>query len=124
MRLDDPGVLRVLIDRWAKLGLDDERNLGFKEAADLLDLGTDERRRLQKAGVKDLRGIARALRSAPVLERQNAGARSLQKALGEQQRENPSLAGIEFPEAIDVRGLEKAVSSSLGSKRAADKGKD
>ena len=123
MRLDDPAILRVLIDRWAKLRPDDVRNLGFNEAADLLNLDAEERRRLKAAGVKDLRGIARALRSAPVLERQNAGARALRKALDERQRETPSLADIELPEHIDVSRLQRAVAAGLASK-GATKGKD
>ena len=121
--LDDPGIFRVLLDRWSKLRPDDERNLGFNEAADLLNLDAEERRRLKAAGVKDLRGIARALRSAPVLERQNAGARALRKVLDERQRETPSLADIEFSEDIDVGRLQHAVAAGLASK-GATKGKD
>ena len=49
------------LDRLAKLRPDDDRNLDFDEAADLLQLSKTQRARLQKAGATDLRTIGQAL---------------------------------------------------------------
>lgn len=77
LAVDDPKVLGVLIDTWAKLGADDERNLGFEQAAAALHLGDAQRRQLKAAGVTDLKAIAAALRAAPELERHDAEVEQL-----------------------------------------------
>lgn len=124
MGLNDPGVLRVLIDRWAKLRPDDARNVGFEEAADLLKLGPAERRRLKAAGVKDLRGVARALKAAPVFERQNAGARALGKVLGEREGEVPPPATVDFGISDRQSGeIRRAIATGLGSGKTRGKEK-
>jgi hypothetical protein len=96
MRLDDPGIMRVLLDRWSKLAPDDSRNLGFDEAADMLRLSGAERRRLKAAGVTDLRGIARALMAAPVYERQNRGVAALSNALKGRRGKEAPIQPVEF----------------------------
>lgn len=72
LAVDDPKVLGVLLDTWSKLGADDERNLGFEQAAAALHLGDAQRRLLKAAGATDLKGIAAALKAAPELERHDA----------------------------------------------------
>ncbi|MPY90387.1 MAG: hypothetical protein GEU99_21005 [Luteitalea sp.] len=77
--LDDPRIVRVLIDRWEKLAPDDPRNLTLDEAAAALNLGAEYKRLLESAGATDLRGIARALKAAPEIERQNIEVERLRK---------------------------------------------
>ena len=77
LAIDDPKVLGVLLDTWAKLSADDERNLGFEQAAAALHLGDTQRRQLKAAGATDLKGIAAALRAAPELERHDAEVEAL-----------------------------------------------
>jgi hypothetical protein len=72
LAIDDPKVLGVLIDTWAKLSPDDERNLGFEQAAALLKLNNAQRRQLKATGATDLKSIASALKAAPELERHDA----------------------------------------------------
>lgn len=72
LAVDDPKVLGVLLDTWSKLSVDDERNLGFEQAAAALHLGDAQRRQLKSAGATDLKGIAAALKAAPELERHDA----------------------------------------------------
>jgi hypothetical protein len=77
LAVDDPKVLGVLLDTWAKLSADDERNLPFEQAAAALHLGDGPRRQLKAAGATDLKGIAAALRAAPELERHDAEVEAL-----------------------------------------------
>lgn len=77
--LNDPRIVRVLIDRWEKLSPDDRRNLDFETAASALDLNDEQRRLLKAAGATDLRSIARAIKAAPGIERQNAEVQRLRK---------------------------------------------
>jgi len=72
LTVDDPKVMAVLIDTWSKLNRDDERNLDFDAAADMLQLNDAQRRSLKSGGATDLKGIAVALKSAPELEGYNA----------------------------------------------------
>lgn len=79
--VNDPRIVKVLLERWAKLSPSDERNLLFDQAAELLCLSDAHRRRLKAAGATDLRSIAQALRLVPEIERHNADARRLGKVL-------------------------------------------
>ena len=79
LAVDDPKVLGVLVDIWSKLSPDDERNLGFEQAAAVLDLDDAERRLLKSAGATDLKGIAAALKAAPELERHDAEVERLRQ---------------------------------------------
>lgn len=79
LAVDDPKVLGVLVDTWAKLSPDDERNLGFEQAAAALHLGDAQRRQLKAAGAVDLKGIAMALKAAPELERYDAEVERLRQ---------------------------------------------
>jgi hypothetical protein len=96
-------VMEILIDRWSKLGQRDSRNLAFDEAADLLDLSQAERRRLKAAGASDLRSIAQALRSGPLVERHNAVARHLSKVLKMQKGAPAPPEEIRLPFSADRR---------------------
>jgi hypothetical protein len=72
LTIDDPEVLGVLLDTWAKLSPEDERNRPLEEAAVTLRLNKEQRQKLKQAGVTDLKGIGAALRAAPELERHDA----------------------------------------------------
>lgn len=115
MGLDDPGIFRVLLDRWSKLRPDDERNLGFDAAANLLGLSRQQRDRLRKAGVRDLRGIAMALRAAPVYERQNASARALSRSLERRGGDVPPPTTVDFGlSADDGHAVLRTMRTGLG----------
>jgi hypothetical protein len=115
MGLDDPGVFRVLLDRWSKLRPGDERNLGFDAAANLLGLSRQQRNQLQKAGVRDLRGIARALRAAPVFERQNTSASALSRSLERRGGDVPPPTTVDFGlSAGDSEAVLGAIRTGLG----------
>lgn len=77
--LRDPRIVRVLIDRWEKLGPDDPRNLDFEAAASALHLDDEQRRLLKGAGATDLRSMARALKAARGIERLNTEVQRLRK---------------------------------------------
>ncbi len=61
--IDDPHVWRVVVDRWAKLRPEDDRNLDFDDAADLLHVSKAHRAVCARRRRTDLRSIAQALRA-------------------------------------------------------------
>lgn len=69
---NDPQVLGVFMDALRKLPAGDARNVGFGEAAKLLQLDGAQARQLQAAGAASLADIASVLQAAPEVERQNA----------------------------------------------------
>lgn len=79
LTIDDPKVMSVLIDTWSKLSRNDERNLGFDDAAALLKLNDAQRRLLKSAGATDLKSIAAALKAAPELERYNTDVEGVRR---------------------------------------------
>ena len=113
--LDDPGIFRVLLDRWSKLRPDDARNLPFDAAAKLVGLSAEQREKLQKAGVRDLRGIARALQAAPIYESQNASAAALRRNLERRGSDVPPPANVDFGLSTrDGEAVLKAIKTRLG----------
>ncbi|HKO56550.1 MAG TPA: hypothetical protein VJ276_11785 [Thermoanaerobaculia bacterium] len=97
LRLDDPRMVKLLIERWSTLPSNDRRNLNFNAAADALHL-TDEQRRLLKAvGATDLKTIARAIRSAPATGRYNAQVPRLRKTLKAEKISGAVPSAIRFP---------------------------
>jgi hypothetical protein len=69
---NDPKVLGVFVDAIRKLPAGDLRNVGFSEAAKLLQLDGTQAKLLQAAGARNLADIAAVLQTAPDVERQNA----------------------------------------------------
>ena len=80
----DRKVVELLIDSWAKLNPNDELNLTFTKAANLLGLNEAQQKLLKDSNATDLRGIARALRAAFTMERYNNDARNLTATHGTQ----------------------------------------
>ena len=116
--IGDPNVWRVLVDRLAKLRPDDDRNLGFDDAADLLQLSKTQRARLQKAGATDLRTIAQALKVGDTVERFNDDARRLGRALG---RRKGTLAAPETLSALSAKdgaAIQRAIRTRLEQEAA------
>ncbi len=68
----DPKVLGVFIDALRKLPADDERNVGFDEAAKLLQLSGAQAKQLKATGAANLADIATALHTAGDMERHDA----------------------------------------------------
>jgi len=71
-KLNDPRIVNVLVNRWAKLSPDDPRNLDLSAANGALQLSDKQQSILKAAGVTDLKSMARALQTAPIIERYNA----------------------------------------------------
>lgn len=98
MAPDSPGILRLLVERWASLAEGDTGNLPLPEAARTLDLTANQRRALSQAGVKDLRGLARLLRSEPEAKKRREELHRLAESLPTAEAERildppePSLA--------------------------------
>jgi hypothetical protein len=71
LEMDDPRVLSLLIEGWARLPPDSPRNLRFDAAVKSLRLGRRHREVLKGAGASDLRSIGRLLETAPAVARHN-----------------------------------------------------
>ena len=69
--LDNPHIVDLVITRWANLPESSPKNLNLKEAASLFRLSVEHVRALDTAEVSDIRGLARALLAARLLERQS-----------------------------------------------------
>ena len=69
LRMDDPDLVNVMIETWARFDASDPRNLGFDAAAKALHLTDKHRRLLKAAGATDLRSIAAAIGNAASLAR-------------------------------------------------------
>jgi hypothetical protein len=69
--LDDPRVVELVTDRWARLTSSSPNNLELDEVASRLRLSAEHLRALDEAGASDLRGLGQALRAATSVERQN-----------------------------------------------------
>jgi hypothetical protein len=96
-RLNDPRIVNVLVDRWAKLRPSDPRNLEFTAAMNMLKLSEAHRRALKAAGVADLKSMARALNAAPVIERYNDDLSHRQKDPTPARAVAAAAAPIKFP---------------------------
>jgi len=116
----DASVVDMLIDRWARLPANDPGNLTFDQAIEALHLDDRQRRQLERAGVRDLRGIAETIRSAPVIERYNEGAREQLRIRKEEKRPGPGPDPVPWPITTkDAAALRKAIGAGLERERAA-----
>jgi hypothetical protein len=113
-RLNDPLVVSVLVNRWAKLRQDDERNLDFATAMDALKLNEKHRRVLKASGVTDLKSLARALKAAPIIERYNGDLSRRQKALKTERAAAPAAQPIKFPlSQKEAEAIRKVIGDNL-----------
>jgi hypothetical protein len=114
VRLDSPRLVILLLDAWAGLAPEDPKNIPLSTAANVFGFNATQRRLLQKAGIADLRGIVRAIRSASIIERHNDDLRSIREQLDEKQRCFFSRQPIPAPlSARDAEGLRKAIVATL-----------
>jgi len=104
-KLNDPRIVNVLIERWAKLDPDDPRNLDFETAIDTLKLNGKQQRLLKAAGVTDLKSLARALKAAPIVERYNADLARKQQELKQAKAAPLQAATIKFSISQKDAGL-------------------
>jgi len=114
-KLNDPRIVDVLVNRWAKIRQEDPGNLDFTAAMNTLKLSEAHRRILKAAGVTDLKGTARALKAAPVIERYNGIlGRRPKAAKGTRAAATAAPKPIEFPlsqkVALEIR---KAIGDAL-----------
>jgi hypothetical protein len=111
--VSDPNVRRVLIDRWSKLSPDDDRNLLFDQAADLLKLEPAQRKQLKGAGATDLRTIAQALKVAPETRRHNTDvARLTEILLSEEGAPAPPQPITVLPDKM-IGGIGETIGAAL-----------
>ena len=113
-KLNDLRIVRVLVDRWAKLSPDDPRNLGFETAMDALKLNEKHRRLLKAAGVTDLKSLARVLKAAPIIERYNGDISRKQKERNGERAAALPAEPIKFPiSQKEAEQIRKVIGDSL-----------
>lgn len=109
-------VVRTLIEIWARLPADDPDNLGFSDAIKALHLDERQRGLLQSAGARDLRTIAEAIRSTPVIDRYNESARERSSIYKEEKRAGSAPAPVRWPLSTrDATAMLTAIGAGLGS---------
>ncbi|MCG3202045.1 MAG: hypothetical protein NFCOHLIN_01918 [Gammaproteobacteria bacterium] len=118
--LDDPRIVDAFIEAWAGLRAGDPRNLDFAAATKALHLGEAHRRALKAAGASDLRGIARAIKHAPDIDRYNERLRQ-RRALHKGERAKAAAAADPVKLALSVREaaeMRKAIGAGLAGEMA------
>jgi hypothetical protein len=116
----DATVVDTLIERWARLPAGDPGNLAFDQAIAALHLDDRQRRQLAAAGVRDLRGIAEAIRSAPIVERYNESARERLRIRKEEKHPDPAPEPVRWPLALrDAVAMRRTIGAGLEGERAA-----
>lgn len=115
----DAAVISTLIETWSRLRADDPNNLGFDEAIKALHLDDRQRRLLESAGARDLRGIAEAIRSTPTIDRYNQDAAERRRVHKEEKRPSPAPAPVRWPiSAKDAAAMRKAIAAGLERERS------
>jgi hypothetical protein len=108
-KLNDPRIVNVLIERWAKLEFDDPRNLDLPTVIDTLKLNSKQQSLLKAAGVTDLKSLARALKAAPIIQSYNTGLaqkhQELKEAKAAPLRANPIKFSISQKDAALIRKI-------------------
>jgi hypothetical protein len=119
LTLDDPRVVSVLIELWAKLREDDPRNISFDDAVDALHLGDEHRRLLKSARATDLRSIAQAIKAAPDLARYNDRVRQLRREQREERGEGPLPEPVRAPiSPAAAEAIRRAIGEGLEQERS------
>ena len=115
----DVAVIGTLIELWARLPEADPINLPFAEAIRALHLEDRHSRLLQAAGARDLRGIAEALRNAPVVDRYNERAREQRRRHKEERRAGraPELVALALS-GKDAAAIRAAIGAALERERS------
>ena len=114
LSVNDPKVLGVLIDTWSKLSVEDERNLGFEQAASMLHLTEAQRGMLKSAGATDLKGIAVALKAAPQLERYDVEVERLRQTFKNRKAGGEPPALVKFAVSSKAaQDITRAIGSGL-----------
>jgi len=120
LRFDDEQIVRLLIDRWAKLSPEDPHNLPFEEVIRVMHLNDDHRRLLKAAAATDLRSIAQVTKIAPEIDRYNAKVVELNKIYKARESKGP-LKPIQFSispkDGADIlEAIGKALQNSMSDK--------
>lgn len=107
LRLDDARMMEILLDFWASLSPGHALNLTLAKAVSLLGLTERQQRLLDKAGVSDLRGIARAIQVAPLAQELELRRQRFLSRRGERKQcltaPKPIAHAISAQEAADLR---------------------
>ncbi len=113
----DAAVVATLIEAWAKLPAGDPTNLAFEAAIEALHLDDRQRRLLESAGARDLRGIAEAIQSTPAIDRYNLRAGERRRMQPE--RKGPAPAPVRWPiSPRDAAAMRKAIAAGLERDRS------
>lgn len=114
----DADVVGTLIEIWARLPAGDPNNLGFDDAIKALHVDDRQRRLLESAGARDLRGIAEAIRSTPVIHRYNEGVRERRSIHKQEKRPGRAPEPVRWPLSTrDATAMLKAIGAGLESER-------
>lgn len=120
-RPDDPAMVRMLLESWAELAVDDPLNLPLEEAVTMLGLGPEQQRAVREAGATDLRGVARMVLAAPRLDRENREMELLRRGLSEAQlcamKWEPTPLPLPLEGAAEVR---ERIAAELGRLEGAE----
>lgn len=110
----DAAVVDLLIDVWSKLPATDPHNLPLDEAVAAVHLNQSHRRALKAAGIRDLLGIAQAVKSAPLIERYNDRIPARREAEEAENAAEPRPEPIRSPlSAADAAAIRKAIAAGL-----------
>ncbi len=111
----DPKVVGVFIDTVRKLAADDLRNVGFDEAAKLLQLDGAQAKQLKATGASNLAELAGVLHAAPEIERYEADVKRLRSVLRDRKVEGTLPEAVKLGlGAADSRAITGAIGKALG----------
>jgi hypothetical protein len=111
----DPRVVGVFIDTLRKLPSDDARNVGFEEAAKLLQLDGAQARQLKATGATNLAELAGVLHAAPEIDRYEAEVQRVRTVLRSRKAEGTLPEAVKLGVgAADSRAITGAIGKALG----------
>jgi hypothetical protein len=116
----DASVVATLIEGWARLRADDPANETLDQVVKMLGLDDRQRRLLESAGVRDLRGIAEQLRSTPIVQQYNASVLERQKLHKQEKRPGSPPEPVRWAISVDdVAAMRKKIGATLERGRVA-----
>jgi hypothetical protein len=114
LSLNHPKMIQLFLRLWKKMRHDDLRNLSLDRVAAMVKLSPHDISLLEKAGVKNLKGFAEVLLSAPAIERiANERNESIAR-MSEKERCSFDLKPIEYPlTSVDVNRMGELLGAAL-----------
>jgi hypothetical protein len=112
-RFDDPRMVRTLLRRWAKLRPEDPRNLSLAELGKEFGIDRQAMAALKSARIGDLRGLAKTLLAAPLIDRYNRSIPPAPRQRGKAARDRAAVPREPIDIGIDAK-LAAAIERALG----------